>query len=183
MNILIPDEGPYSSAFKSRVQILSLFTFFAVLMFVCCHSLTIITFRTCPPLKKYYVRYTNWSKNISKTTKITEHCSNRSFKMSLVSGNSFEIVRPVSWKWRQQVQQRPTFRSCKGQNPPCFWLHFFPRALPPAVIYYSLVSSKSSTHYLSDTNRFDVSSKGPSSGITLIPDEGPLLETSIKGKS
>ena len=41
--------------------------------------------------------------------------------------------------------------------------------------------SKSSTHYLSDTNRFDVSSKGPSSGIsgiTLIPDEGPLLETS-----
>ena len=103
--------------------------------------------------------------------------------MSLVSGNSFEIVRPVSWKWRQQVQQRPTFRSCKGQNPPCFWLHFFPRALPPAVIYYSLVSSKSSTHYLSDTNRFDVSSKGPSSGITLIPDEGPLLETSIKGKS
>ncbi len=41
-------------------------------------------------------------------------------------------------------------------------------------------SSKSSTHYLSDANRFDVSSKGPSSGIsvTLIPDEGPLLETS-----
>ena len=37
--------------------------------------------------------------------------------------------------------------------------------------------SKSSTHYLSDTNRFDVSSKGPSLG-TLIPDEGPLLETS-----
>ncbi len=29
--------------------------------------------------------------------------------------------------------------------------------------------SKSSTHYLSDKNRFDVS---------LIPDEGPLLETS-----
>ncbi len=26
--------------------------------------------------------------------------------------------------------------------------------------------SKSSTHYLSDTNRFDVSSKGPSSGIS-----------------
>ena len=52
--------------------------------------------------------------------------------------------------------------------------------------------SKSSTHYQSDTNRLDVSSKGPSSGIsvitnstlivtllivTLIPDEGPLLET------
>ena len=35
--------------------------------------------------------------------------------------------------------------------------------------------SKSSTHYLGDKNRFDVSSKGPSSGI---PDEGPLLETS-----
>ncbi len=33
--------------------------------------------------------------------------------------------------------------------------------------------SKSSAHYLSDTNRFDVSSKGPSSGIS-----GPLLETS-----
>ena len=31
-----------------------------------------------------------------------------------------------------------------------------------------------------NTNRFDLSSKGPSSGIsvTLIPDEGPLLETS-----
>ena len=27
--------------------------------------------------------------------------------------------------------------------------------------------SKSSTHYLSDTNRFDVSSKGSSSGISL----------------
>ena len=40
--------------------------------------------------------------------------------------------------------------------------------------------SKSYTHYLSDTNRFDVSSKGPSSEISvkLIPDEGPLLETS-----
>ncbi len=41
--------------------------------------------------------------------------------------------------------------------------------------------SKSSTHYLGDKNRFDVSSKGHfvgnySSG-TLIPDEGPLLET------
>ncbi len=36
--------------------------------------------------------------------------------------------------------------------------------------------SKSSTHYLSDTNRFDVSSKGPSSGISV--NEGPLLETS-----
>ncbi len=31
--------------------------------------------------------------------------------------------------------------------------------------------SKSSTHYLSDTNRFDVSSKGPSSGISVIPDD------------
>ncbi len=28
-------------------------------------------------------------------------------------------------------------------------------------------SSKSSSHYLSDTNRFDVSSKGPSSGISV----------------
>ncbi len=28
-------------------------------------------------------------------------------------------------------------------------------------------SSKTSTHYLSDTNRFDVSSKGPSSGISV----------------
>ncbi len=37
--------------------------------------------------------------------------------------------------------------------------------------------SKSSTHYLGDKNRFDVSSKGPSSGIS-VPDEGPLLETS-----
>ena len=27
--------------------------------------------------------------------------------------------------------------------------------------------SESSTHYLSDTNRFDVSSKGPSSGISV----------------
>ncbi len=27
--------------------------------------------------------------------------------------------------------------------------------------------SKSSTHYLSDTNRFDISSKGPSSGISV----------------
>ncbi len=27
--------------------------------------------------------------------------------------------------------------------------------------------SKSSAHYLSDTNRFDVSSKGPSSGISM----------------
>ena len=35
--------------------------------------------------------------------------------------------------------------------------------------------SKSSTHYLSDTNKFDVSSKGPSSGIS---DDDPLLETS-----
>ncbi len=43
--------------------------------------------------------------------------------------------------------------------------------------------SKSSTHYLSDKNRFDVLSKGPSSGISprcreLVPDEGPLLEMS-----
>ena len=46
--------------------------------------------------------------------------------------------------------------------------------------YTTREGSKSSTHYLSDTNRFDVSSKGPSSGIsvTLIPDEGSLLETS-----
>ncbi len=28
--------------------------------------------------------------------------------------------------------------------------------------------SKSSTHYLGDKNRFDVSSKGPSSGISVI---------------
>ena len=28
-------------------------------------------------------------------------------------------------------------------------------------------SSKSSTHYLADTNRFDVSSKGPSSGVSV----------------
>ena len=28
-------------------------------------------------------------------------------------------------------------------------------------------SSKSSTHYLSDTNRFDVSSKDPSSGVIV----------------
>ena len=42
-----------------------------------------------------------------------------------------------------------------------------------------LEGSESSTHYLSDTNRFEVSSKGPSSGISeLIPDERPLLETS-----
>ena len=59
--------------------------------------------------------------------------------------------------------------------------------------------SESSTHYLSDKNRFDVSSKGPSSGISVgrrafgkkglweegpgisvetRADEGPLLETS-----
>ena len=43
---------------------------------------------------------------------------------------------------------------------------------------------QNSTHYLSDTNKFYVSSKGPSSGIsrisgiTLIPDQGPLLEMS-----
>ena len=48
----------------------------------------------------------------------------------------------------------------------------------------NIEGSKSSTHYLSNKNRFDVSSKGPSSGISvtnsrrLIPDEGPLLETS-----
>ena len=30
-----------------------------------------------------------------------------------------------------------------------------------------LKSSKSSTHYLNDTNRFDVSSKGPSSRISV----------------
>ena len=35
-------------------------------------------------------------------------------------------------------------------------------------------SSKSSAHHLSDTNRFDVLSKGPFVGT----DEGPLLETS-----
>ena len=40
-------------------------------------------------------------------------------------------------------------------------------------------SSKGSTQYLNDTNRFDISSKGPSSGsVTLIPNEGHLLETS-----
>ena len=44
--------------------------------------------------------------------------------------------------------------------------------------FHASEGSKSSTHYLGDKNRFDVSSKGPSSGITLIPDEGPLLETS-----
>ena len=30
-----------------------------------------------------------------------------------------------------------------------------------------LEGSKSSTHYLNDKNRFDVSSKGPSSGISV----------------
>ena len=48
-------------------------------------------------------------------------------------------------------------------------------------LYTSWEGSKSSTHYLSDKNRFDVSSKGPSLGIseiTLIPSKGPLLETS-----
>ena len=50
--------------------------------------------------------------------------------------------------------------------------------------FNNIEGSKSSTHYLSYKNRFDVSSKGPSSGISvtnsrrLIPDEGPLLETS-----
>ena len=39
--------------------------------------------------------------------------------------------------------------------------------------------SKGITHYLGDKNRFDVSSEGPSSDfVTLIPDEGPSLETS-----
>ncbi len=41
--------------------------------------------------------------------------------------------------------------------------------------------SKSSTHYLCDTNRFDVSNKGPLSFLSkdpLIHDEGPLRETS-----
>ncbi len=48
----------------------------------------------------------------------------------------------------------------------------------------SLEGSKSSTYYLNDTNRFDVPSKGPSSGISRefnshsTPDEGHLLETS-----
>ncbi len=48
-----------------------------------------------------------------------------------------------------------------------------------------LLTVKVLAYYLGDKNRFDVSSKGPSSGIsrksskiTLIPDEGPLLETS-----
>ena len=56
------------------------------------------------------------------------------------------------------------------------------RVVDPCNMCYliSPEGSKSSTHYLSDTNRFDVSSKGPSSGISveLVPDEGPLLETS-----
>ncbi len=37
------------------------------------------------------------------------------------------------------------------------------------------------SHYLNDTNRFDVSRKGPSSGISgplLENDKGPLFETS-----
>ncbi len=42
----------YSSGLKSRLQILSLFTFFAVLIFVCWHSQTIITSITCTPLNK-----------------------------------------------------------------------------------------------------------------------------------
>ena len=45
-------------------------------------------------------------------------------------------------------------------------------------LYLISEGSKGITHYLGDKNRFDVSSEGPSSGITLIPDEGPSLETS-----
>ncbi len=33
--------------------------------------------------------------------------------------------------------------------------------------FYKSEGSKSSTHYLNDKNRFDVSSKGPSSGISV----------------
>ena len=36
------------------------------------------------------------------------------------------------------------------------------------IIIYSSEGSKSSNHYLSDTNRFDVSSKGPSSEISVL---------------
>ena len=52
---------------------------------------------------------------------------------------------------------------------------------------YQHQKGASSTHYLSDKNRFDISSKGPSSGISVDEgptkgrrraDEGPLLETS-----
>ncbi len=36
------------------------------------------------------------------------------------------------------------------------------------IIIYSSEGSKSSNNYLSDTNRFDVSSKGPSSEISVL---------------
>ncbi len=39
--------------------------------------------------------------------------------------------------------------------------------------------SKSSTHYLGDKNRFDVSSKGPSSGISVGPTKGLCLKRRI----
>ena len=44
-------------------------------------------------------------------------------------------------------------------------------------LYFS-ESSKSSVHYLNDTRRFDVSSEGPLSGVSVKADEGSLLETS-----
>ena len=39
-------------------------------------------------------------------------------------------------------------------------------------------SSKRSSHYLNNTNRFDMSSKGPSKELGQRPDEEPLLKTS-----
>ncbi len=44
-----------------------------------------------------------------------------------------------------------------------------PTSAPSAALSSKSEGSKSSTHYLGDKNRFDVST---------FPDEGPLLETS-----
>ena len=46
----------------------------------------------------------------------------------------------------------------------CSYTHFFERDTD--TVYFYSEGSKSTTHNLSDTNRFDVSSKGPSSGIS-----------------
>ena len=48
----------------------------------------------------------------------------------------------------------------------CYQGHIFLQHMFNGV-YSMLESNKSSTHYLSDKNRFDVSSKGPLSGISV----------------
>ena len=80
-----------------------------------------------------------------------------------IGGASFKILVKRIRSFRSQAH---IYSNCGGMQ--CPHASKTTSSLPVLKNMAKFIEgSKSSTHYLSDTNRFDVSSKGPSSGISV----------------